>query len=227
MLLGLRARACCMYALVARHVCCPSLQRCAALSHSTWLSYMALQVWLPSLSAPGKDSHIHFAGGSFQHSSLSKACKKLLLQQLLRWLEKPQSAFYVPGTSLKSCLWDSAGLSGSTRGAEPEQTDAHHMRTSLAHQIPWWGHSAVHPHGVPHALAHLAISLTGGQTAPEWAQPREVAGLCAQAPWPCVQLPTDYHVEQGAISFARLYFKLPALIFPAFWDGIKLLSKDF
>lgn len=202
-------------------------EMCRSISHYTQLSYMALQVWLTSPSAPGKDHHTSTLLVALSSPAVwASLATKLLLQQLLRWLEKPQSAFYVPGASLKSCLWDSAGLSSSTRGAEPGQTDAlcpHHMRTSLVQQSPWWGHRLVASQSPPHSgsagcLPERRPDSTRGGTA---------QGGSRSAPWPCVQLPTDCHVEQGAIFFARLYFELPALIFPAFWDVIKLLSQDF
>lgn len=120
------------------HVLPIPAEMCSSVSHSTRLSYTALQVWLSPLPVPGKDCHTSaLQVASLQPNSLGKPCTKLLLQQLLRWLENPQSTFYVPGASLKSCLWDSAGLSGSTRGAEMDALCAHHMRTSLAQQSPW------------------------------------------------------------------------------------------
>lgn len=53
------------------------------------------------------------------------------------------------------------------------------------------------PHRVHHAPAHLAVSLAGDQTAPEWAQPKEVAVCVPKHPGPVCSCPQPVMLNRG------------------------------
>lgn len=212
-------------------MCRPSLRRCAGLSHTAHgsLKWLCRSGWHPRL------------------------CQvRTIMHPLCRWLSPARQSGQAlhkaaaPAAAERTgkatqCFLCSRGKSEilplgwcrALRLNKGSRARADRCTLSIPHEdtsgpakplVGTQSHEA--PQSPPH-LAHLAVSLTGDQTAPEQSQRGEVAALCAQAPWPCVQLPADCHVEEGPVSLARLYFELPALIFPVFWDVIKLLSKDF
>lgn len=121
--------------------------------------------------------------------------------------QRPPGAFHVSEESVKSCLWDGAGLSSSVRPSHATRVD----RQTLS---------------PPCKGAFQSSRALGGDTVLVvplgQGSPCSYSGAgcpCRSAAAPCAAA----H-GQGPVSLTRLYFELPALIFPALWDVIKLVS---